>query len=69
MNYLNQVNKIIEFSNLENILEILSIDKKDIYFIGGATRSILNDVYDNRDIDLVIPDLQDNMIEEISKNC
>jgi len=68
MNYLNQVNKIIEFSNLEKILKILSIDKKDIYFIGGATRSILNDVYDNRDIDLVIPDLQDNMIEEISNN-
>ena len=45
MNYLNQVNKIIEFSNLEKILKILSIDKKDIYFIGGATRSILNDVY------------------------
>ena len=66
MNYLKQVNQIIEFSHLEKILEILSINKKDIYFIGGATRSILNDTYDNKDIDLVIPNLKDETIEKIS---
>ena len=66
MNYLKQVNQIIEFSHLEKILEILSINKKDVYFIGGATRSILSDTYDNNDIDLVIPDLKDETIEKIS---
>ena len=66
MNYLKQVNQIIEFSHLEKILEILSINKKDVYFIGGATRSILSDTFDNKDIDLVIPDLKDETIEKIS---
>ena len=66
MNYLKQVNQIIEFSHLEKILEILSINKKEVYFIGGATRSILSDTYDNKDIDLVIPDLKDETIEKIS---
>jgi tRNA nucleotidyltransferase/poly(A) polymerase len=66
MNYLKQVNQIIEFSHLEKILEILSINKKDVYFIGGATRSILSDTYDNKDIDLVVPDLKDETIEKIS---
>jgi len=66
MNYLKQVNQIIEFSHLEKIIEILSIDKKDVYFIGGATRSILSETYDNKDIDLVIPDLKDETIEKIS---
>ena len=66
MNYLKQVNQIIEFSHLKKILEILSINKKDVYFIGGATRSILSDTYDNKDIDLVIPDLKDEIIEKIS---
>jgi len=66
MNYLRQVNQIIEFSNLEKILEILSVDKKQVYLIGGATRSILSETYDNKDIDLVIPDLKDEAIEKIS---
>ena len=66
MNYLKQVNQYIEFSNLEKILEILSIDKKQVYLIGGATRSILSETYDNKDIDLVIPDLKDETIEKIS---
>ena len=66
MNYLKQVNQYIEFSNLEKILEILSIDKKQVYLIGGATRSILSETYDNKDIDLVIPDLKDEAIEKIS---
>ena len=66
MNYLRQVNQIIEFSNLEKILEILSVDKKQVYLIGGATRSILSETYDNKDIDLVIPDLKDETIEKIS---
>ena len=66
MNYLKQVNQIIEFSHLEKILEILSINKKEVYFIGGATRSILSNTYNNKDIDLVIPDLKDEIIEKIS---
>ena len=66
MNYLKQVNQYIEFSNFEKILEILSIDKKQVYLIGGATRSILSETYDNKDIDLVIPDLKDEAIEKIS---
>ncbi len=66
MNYLRQVNQIIEFSNLEKILEILSVDKKQVYLIGGATRSILSETYDNKDIDIVIPDLKDEAIEKIS---
>ena len=66
MNYLKQVNQIIEFSHLKKILEILSINKKEVYFIGGATRSILSNTYNNKDIDLVIPDLKDEIIEKIS---
>lgn len=66
MNYLKQVNQIIEFSHLEKILEILSVNKKEVYFIGGATRSILSNTYNNKDIDLVIPDLKDEIIEKIS---
>ena len=66
MNYLKQVNQIIEFSHLEKILEILSINKKEVYFIGGATRSILSNTYNNKDIDLVIPNLKDETIEKIS---
>ena len=66
MNYLKQVNQIIEFSHLEKILEILSINKKEVYFIGGATRSILSNTYNNKDIDLVIPDLKDEIIKKIS---
>ena len=66
MNYLKQVNQIIEFSHLEKILEILSINKKEVYFIGGATRSIISNTYNNKDIDLVIPDLKDEIIEKIS---
>ena len=66
MNYLKQVNQIIEFSHLEKILEMLSINKKEVYFIGGATRSILSNTYNNKDIDLVIPDLKDEIIEKIS---
>lgn len=66
MNYLKQVNQIIEFSHLEKILEILSINKKEVYFIGGATRSILSNTYNNKDIDLVIPDLKHEIIEKIS---
>ena len=66
MNYLKQVNQIIEFSHLEKILEILSINKKEVYFIGGATRSILSNSYNIKDIDLVIPDLKDEIIEKIS---
>jgi tRNA nucleotidyltransferase/poly(A) polymerase len=66
MNYLKEVNQIIEFSHLEKILEILSINKKEVYFIGGATRSILSNSYNIKDIDLVIPDLKDEIIEKIS---
>ena len=66
LKYINRVNKIIEFSHLENIIKILKVEKKNIYFIGGATRSILIDKYDNKDIDLVIPELKDETIEALS---
>ena len=66
MKYLDQVNKLIEFSYLEEIVKILSTDKKNIYFIGGAVRSILNGKYDNKDIDLVIPSLQASVIDKIT---
>ena len=68
MKYLNQVNEIVKFSNLADIIEILSLEKKDIYFVGGAVRSILNNKYDDKDIDLVIPELKDKIIEQISDN-
>ena len=68
MKYLNQVNEIVKFSNLADIIEILSLEKKDIYFVGGAVRSILNNKYDDKDIDLVIPELKDKKVEQISDN-
>ncbi len=65
MNYHKQVCKIIDFSNMQNIIEILPFQKKDIYFIGGATRSILDNKFDVKDIDIVIPSLKEDTIEKI----
>ncbi len=35
-------------------------------FVGGATRSILSKEYTNTDIDIVVPNIEDNVIEELN---
>ena len=65
MNYLNRVKNIKDYSNLDKILKKLSINEKEIYFIGGASRSIILDEYKNKDIDLVVPNLEDIVIEKL----
>lgn len=65
MNYLNRVKSIKDLSNLDIILKKLSNIDKEIYFIGGASRSIILNDFGNKDIDLVVPILEDSSVEKL----
>ena len=65
MNYLNKIESIKSLSNLDKILENLSNVDQEIYFIGGASRSIILNDFNNKDIDLVVPNLEDSSIEKL----
>ena len=65
MNLKNKVKELINISCLNEICNVLPYEDKDIYLIGGATRSILSDKYENKDIDLVIPDLDSFTVDKI----
>ena len=65
MNLKNKVKELINISCLNEICNVLPYEDKDIYLIGGATRSILSDKYENKDIDLVIPDLDSLTVDKI----
>ena len=65
MNLKNKVKELINISCLNEICNVLPYEDKDIYLIGGATRSILSDKYEIKDIDLVIPDLDSFTVDKI----
>ena len=65
MNLKNKVKELINISCLNDICNVLPYEDKDIYLIGGATRSILSDKYEIKDIDLVIPDLDSLTVDKI----
>ena len=65
MNLRKNVEEILKISHLDEICNILPFKEKDIFLVGGATRSILSDNYENKDIDLVIPYLDTQTVDNI----
>ena len=65
MNLRKKVKEFSKISYFDEICSMLPFEEKDIYLIGGATRSILSDNYENKDIDLVIPDLDARTVDKI----
>jgi len=66
MNYKKPIEHLIKYAELEEIIKILKISNKNIFFVGGATRSILSEEYSNTDIDIVVPNIEDEVIEELN---
>ena len=52
MNYKKQVDDLIDYAELNEIIKILKVSDQNIFFVGGATRSILSKEYTNTDIDI-----------------
>ena len=67
INYHDRVLKVVKETQLEDILDFITNDKKEIYFIGGTSRAIILDEYYSNDIDIVIPDFDDKLVEDLSK--
>ena len=67
INYHDRVLKVVKETHLEDILDFITNDKKEIYFIGGVSRAIILDEYYSNDIDIVIPDFDDKLVEDLSK--
>ena len=61
------VNQYINTFNLSLILEKIQTPKNQIFFIGGASRSIILNDFNNYDIDLVVPVIN-NKTSELLKN-
>ena len=57
MNYKKQVDNFIKYSELKELVKILKLSNNKIYFVGGATRSILSEEYNNTDVDIVVPNI------------
>jgi len=68
MNYHDRVLKVVKETHLNEILNLIPNDKKEIYFIGGVSRAIILDEYYSKDVDLVLPDFDDKLVENLSKN-
>ncbi len=66
MNYKKQVDDLIEYAELNEIIKNLNVSDQNIFFVGGATRSILSKEYTNTDIDIVVPNIEDDVIEELN---
>ena len=66
MNYKKQVDNFIKYSELKELVKILKLSNNKIYFVGGATRSILSEEYNNTDVDIVVPNIEDDVIEELN---
>ena len=65
MNLKKKVDEISNISHFDEICSMLPFKEKDIYLIGGATRSLLSDNHENKDIDVVIPELDDRTVDKI----
>tara|TARA_B100001059_G_scaffold55490_1_gene50309 strand:- start:469 stop:1188 length:720 start_codon:yes stop_codon:yes gene_type:complete len=68
MNYHDRVLKVVKETHLNEILNLIPNDKKEIYFIGGVSRAIILDEYYSKDVDIVLPDFDDKLVENLSKN-
>jgi tRNA nucleotidyltransferase/poly(A) polymerase len=68
INYHDRVLNIVKDTHLEAILNLMANDKKEIYFIGGVSRAIILDEYYSKDVDIVVPDFDEKLIEDLSKN-
>ena len=53
MNYKKQVDDLIDYAELNEIIKILKVSDQNIFFVGGATRSILSKEYTNTDLSLI----------------
>ena len=68
INYHDRVLKVVKETHLNEILNLIPNDKKEIYFIGGVSRAIILDEYYSKDVDIVLPDFDDKLVENLSKN-
>ena len=61
-NFKLAVNQYIDTFNLDLIFEKILVPKNQIFFIGGVCRSIILNNFNNYDIDLVVPKINDETI-------
>ena len=62
------VENFINAFNLDHILKIIQIPSNQIFFIGGASRSIILNKFNNYDIDLVVPKINEETIDSLKLN-
>ncbi len=67
MNYYERVLKVVKNTHLDEILNFIPNDNKEIYFIGGTSRAIILDEYYPKDVDIVVPDFEENLLDNLSK--
>jgi poly(A) polymerase len=67
-NFKLAVNQYIATFNLDLIFEKILVPKNQIFFIGGVCRSIILNNFNNYDIDLVVPKINDETIESLKDN-
>ena len=67
MNYYERALRVVKNTHLDEILNLIPNDNKEIYFIGGISRAIILDEYYSKDFDIVIPDFDENLVESLSK--
>ena len=65
MNYKKQIDDLIKYAELNEIIKMLKVSDKNIFFVGGATRSILSKDYTITDVDIVVPNIEDDVIEKL----
>ena len=67
MNYYERVLRVVKNTHLDGILNLIPNDNKEIYFIGGISRAIILDECYSKDVDIVVPDFDENLVENLSK--
>ena len=67
MNYYERVLRVVKNTHLDEILNLITNDNKEIYFIGGISRAIILDECYSKDVDIVVPDFDENLVESLSK--
>ena len=67
MNYYERVLSVVKNTHLDEIINLIPNDNKEIYFIGGTSRAIILDEYYSKDLDIVVPDFDENLVESLSK--
>ena len=67
MNYYERVLSVVKNTHMDEIINLIPNDNKEIYFIGGTSRAIILDEYYSKDVDIVVPDFDENLVESLSK--